>query len=330
MLSFHQVSSICFTLFIGCVTACQTGPRLRPRVEGWADRQAWLDAPIILVGSVTAVRGLSETPLQVSDWPADVALERVQVRPERFLRGREGGAEVVFYRYGLLRGQLPGDVPTDSFQVGERRIFFLVRENGVLRTRVDIVASSFRVFSGTHPGPKSESPLGMSRSIAEILVLPGASFDEDGYVKSLGVQTDRTIPLLVGFKGTAQLLRIVIAYPNKRLAAEACIALYTLSPFGDECAGTLLAEAKLPGTVRQKIEETVRTYGSRVALETERFKKRPVDWFTERVLAGTLLGFDGPAPKDDAQFLLDELKKHPDPSVRRNAELLLRDYLPKI
>lgn len=330
MLSSHQVSRICFALLMGCVIACRTGPHLKPTAEGWANRQAWLNAPVILVGSVTAVQGLNEARLQASEWPADVTLERIQVRPERFLRGREDGAEVVFYRYGLLRGQLPGDVPIDSFHVGERRVFFLVRESGVLRTRVDIVASSFQVFSGAHPGPPSENPQEMPRSIAEILVLPGTSLDEDGYVKALGVQTDRTVPLLVGFKGTTQLLRTVIAHPNKRLAAEACIALYRLSPFGDECAGVLLAEATLPDAVRQKIEETTRTYGSRVDLETERFRKTPVDWFTERFLAGTLLGFGGPAPKDDARFLLDELKKHADANVRRNAELLLRDYLPKV
>ena len=195
MLSPYHILRICFFLLLGCLSACRTGPHLKPTAEGWANREAWLNAPVILVGTVTAVHGLNEARLQASEWSADVTLERIHVRLERFLRGQEDGVDVFFYRYGLLRGQLPGNVPLDSFHVGERRIFFLVRENGVLRTAVDIVASSFQVFSGVHADPPIENPHHMPRSIAEILVLPGTSLDEHSYVNALGVQAIHTVPL---------------------------------------------------------------------------------------------------------------------------------------
>lgn len=311
---------------------CTAGPALPARLdwpsnEPWKKR--WVQAPIMVVGKAESVNNKGGSSIRRGGWSVEVRLHEINVEVENVIQGdvREGRIRV--YRYGHFDGYMPGQIPIDHILPGERRVFFLLPFGRDYRMIEDVVAGSFRVASGRHRQLSKDKPV--LQQIAEVLVLPGEGFDEEQYARDLDVQASSKVPALVGLRHTVLLLRELMSRGPKLVSAQACLSLYKLYPFGDSCIEGLLHDPGTPEPIRKNALETAKTYGGGKAKQLEQFKKQPVEWFNAWVDNERLMSYVAGTHKEDARFVLSELaERRDDPVVRRNARMLLQEYVPKI
>jgi hypothetical protein len=179
-------------------------------------------------------------------------------------------------------------------------------------------------FSGVHPHLAKHKPV--FEQIAEVLLFPGVDLDEDKYARYVAVQS--RVHAILGFRGTARILREVMNTGSKKVAAAACFSLYSLHPFGDPCLTRLLEDGGTDEVMRQESRQKLAQ--STKSANLDYFKSRPVDWLNSWVENEKGLAYVALTYKEDAQFLLSELVRSDDPVVQRNARMLLRDYMPKL
>lgn len=312
----------------GCTVAEAPAPRLEwPSNEPWKKR--WVQAPIIVVGKAASVNSKGGRSIQRGEWSINVRLHEISVEVENVIHGNVPEGRIRVYRYGHFNGHTPGNIPIDHIMPGERRVFFLLPFGRYYRMIEDVVAGSFPVASGRHRQLPKERPV--LEQIAEVLVLPGEAFDEDQYARSLDVQASSTVPALVGLRRTVLLLREVVSRGPKPVSAQACLSLYRLYPFGDNCIEALLHGPGTPVLLREKALDTAKSYGGGKAKELEQFKKNPAAWFNTWVDNEKLMSYVAFTHREDAEFILSEMaQRATDPVIQRNARMLLQDYVPKI
>lgn len=306
-----------------CVCGCSQAPQIDPSMRLWDDSIAWMESPTILLGTVVLGR-IVRTGVELKEpWPLRVELHELAVKPERYLRGDGPRDGVKIYRFSIESGHLPGSVPMAFINPGERRIFFLQKENGVLRTCVDVVSSSFVVMSGEHNVEVPSQPRNIKAEIAEILLSPGANFDEEQYVNNaLHGYAVGVVPRMIGRRGTIGLLRRIQALDNRRVSVEACMVSYILSWIGDNCASRLLGDASLPGVLRTRLEDAVSADGDRVRRELDLIRSNPEAWYREHSREGMYDPLDASLRFDDIRFFLEELEKLDDRAIALNVRKL--------
>lgn len=287
----------------------------------------WLRAPVIAVGTISSLTPKGSALAEGPGQPIQVRLFELTVDIENVIRGDVRVRNIRVYRYGHELGQLPGHIPVQPFFPGERRVFCLLPEGVDYREVEDIVAGSFVVASGAHPQRDREKK-SVLQQIAEVLLLPGVGFDEGHYARSIDVSTSSRVLPMVGYERTVGLLRNVMASTPATVAAEACLALYALHPFGDDCVQKLLHEASSPAAVRTKAMETVKLYGDGKRVELLTLKERPVIWFKSWLEKIQTTVYATATDKEDILFFLKEIAEGTrDPAVRRNARTLIEEHL---
>jgi hypothetical protein len=247
----------------------------------------------------------------------EVEWQEISIDVEHVVRGSKSQVPKRANRYAYISGYLPGHVLVDTPQLRERRIFFWVSEGMNVRFVEDLTGSSLPVGSGWHPHPPDGMPV--SKAIAWTLLTPGIGFDESVYSRYLSVQATSTVYALIGFRETVQLLRTVMESAPNVVAAEACLSLYILSPFGDSCIDALMNNARTP-EMQTKVTDAVSLYAKH--RRAEDFKRRPSEWVNEWRENERLTSSAG-LSQDDIDFLLDDvMRRSQDPALRRIARQL--------
>jgi len=326
----HQV--LAFALALSLAAGCSSVPALAPRLDlpgGTPEVKVWLDAPIIVVGQITSVASRGKNSIRRGDWSIDVLLHEILVDVENVVKGHIEKASVRVYRYGFFDGPIPGNLPVDDILPGERRVLFLIPYGNDFRIIEDVVAGSFPVASGRHP--QLAEGKSAAEQIARILVLPGEGFDEGDYVRTLDEQASGTVYFLVGLRRTVLLLRELMGQGPQAVSAQACSSLYQLQPFGDPCIDGLLQDSNTPEPMQTKALETVKLYGDGKRRQLEELRQQPAHWFSAWIEGQRPFSYVASSYQEDAQFILTEMaQRGDDPILRRNARMLLQDYVPKI
>lgn len=143
------------------------------------------DAPVILVGTIIRCKEIGRP--RSSKWDARLPMQlwRTTVRVENVLRGDPGSGNVNIYffmdpgpLYGPPRLGVIGKGGT--WHLGDREIFFLRRDGGVLRTVFDIWGGCVeQVLTGPHPGYKPRPGESVQQMIVDILLDQSQEIDNE-------------------------------------------------------------------------------------------------------------------------------------------------------
>jgi hypothetical protein len=130
-------------------------------------------APIVIVG-VLASDTLVLRPVPMhSDPQYLLQLRKLQVRVENVLKGDVTAGTVAVY-YFTFAGGFHGPQPLGMWRVGRRRVLWLRRDSGVLRTACDGWDGCTKgVYSGAHPHFPVDPQKPITYAVADILLTRG-------------------------------------------------------------------------------------------------------------------------------------------------------------
>ena len=210
-------------------------------------------------------------------------LHSVRCRIENALKGGLTEPEFRFFYFG--DGNYPDSKPYPAsksrFQAkpGSRYLFFLTRENGLLRSIGDVGDYSTLVLSGSHSDiPTKDVELGLL--ITELLLTPGPGADLPGMAARLS-EYSWTADLWGSRPVTVRLLRSLLS-GTEPLRSAACGVLQSRYRGQYDCLQTLAGDANISSELRQRLlaEEKVQNVQRQLVLEDLRDPARLAyeDW----------------------------------------------------
>jgi hypothetical protein len=146
--------------------------------------------PIIVVGKILSATDVGAS--HPSKWYPDdtIQLHRVRVKIENVLRGDVTGDIAVYYFASV--GPIGGPARLGMFNqagrwhIGDREMFFLRWDSGVLRTICDAYAACvISVFSGAHPEFRVAPGRPISHAIIDLLLTRGEGCNDDQMVRAI-------------------------------------------------------------------------------------------------------------------------------------------------
>ncbi len=164
-----------------CATACRQAPDLTDYFDPVHKRRQYQlkpgvvdSAPIVIVGKTLLFRPVGR-PTGAARLPGlELQLTELNVIVENVLRGSVTGSVATFYMY-LWSG---GEEHVSGFkyhpEVGERRVYFLKRDKGVLRSVGDVMECyTIRISSGSHEDSRMAPGILVSEAISVMLLSEG-------------------------------------------------------------------------------------------------------------------------------------------------------------
>lgn len=137
-------------------------------------------APIVVVGRVRSVPSIGGVRSAARLPEMKIELTRISIDVENVLTGEVSGSELEFYYFVFsARNHRDLGVPAYFPVLGERRVFFLKSEAGVIRSVGDVTNCTLRVASGSHIGFKRPANSSLGQTISLILLTPGEKCDAE-------------------------------------------------------------------------------------------------------------------------------------------------------
>jgi hypothetical protein len=218
----------------------QTGGLYRPDIRMYA--------PVVVVAYVNENR-VAKANIPAARYPKlALNLHVVRCRLENLLRGSLDGEEFSFYYFGDDKNENPLYRKTFSAEAGGRYVFFLSRENGLLRSIADVGDYSVEVLSGAHRMYISHADLGAL--IVGILLSPGEGVKPEEFTRSISTAAARVEHLGSSRLLEVRLLRNLLSQPNPvRFAACRQLSQAYNSQYG--CLSDLIRNEKEPSANRE-------------------------------------------------------------------------------
>jgi hypothetical protein len=150
-------------------------------------------APLVAVAVITSdtlVRG----PVH-SHWNANLLLQlrKVRVRVENVLRGKFDSDSMTIYYFAWYRWT-GGNRPLGGWKPGDRRIFWIREDSGVLRAACDGPDCTMPVYSGAHPHYKPDQSKPLGYALADIWFTRGAGTSDTEFVRQIDWGWPSTVP----------------------------------------------------------------------------------------------------------------------------------------
>lgn len=209
-------------------SGCAGGSAFRDEFRA-SDRDLALDvklrlsikAPLIVLGSVTDVNLIGQPTPSGSDRRIGVQLTRIKIKVEEAIKGDVPGGilELYYFVYAPQASEMDLGVPRYIPTVGQRRIYFLKRDNGRYRSVGDVLDYTVRVSSGKHPEDfcSNETP---GCCIAELLLIPQEGIDPGWFVVDM-VSAQYIAEVLCSHRKSQELLRNLVHHTDPRIAERA-------------------------------------------------------------------------------------------------------------
>ena len=236
------MGSYCLTtgIAVALLVGCSRSP-LRLNVLHLSKREAIARSTTILAGTVRSISIFGPTQ-QTSDGVLVRSWE-VQVAPLLVLKGDLPAQEVVFF----TNNYAPNVVQNGDFErlaSGDRRIFFLVREGGRLRSVSDLYRTSIPLVHQAAPlPPDSSAPI--AEQIGSVLLgePPGESpRDFARILPKVATEALRT----TGYGFVSSRLSQLSASGAPEVRTEACLTAYEQVFGGETCMERLEASSPSP------------------------------------------------------------------------------------
>jgi hypothetical protein len=225
---------VCAFLF----TACDRPPAISdypPFVDLPFDQV--IAVPVILVGRIVSYAKVGRPG--PSRWGTSdlMQLNRITVRVENVLQGDVSpGILPIYYFINLRRSTGPAMLGMDgmhgTWHIGDRELFFLQRDTGVLRTICDNYAHCvIPVLSGSHADVQFDASKPITKRIVDILLTRGEGCTDQDWIKAIEKDGDRAF--LFDREYTIKKLQLLSASEMPGVREQSCNVLATL---GQPCA----------------------------------------------------------------------------------------------
>jgi hypothetical protein len=204
------------------LASCHSSPNLQTRLTVPSSYHELIDgAPIVIVGKVIAVKVVGPEVRSRDEHRYPLRLRHVIVQVENTLKGTaDAGA---FYRYDWSPDHAMVG-PWGIVGPGERCVFSLVKEDGVLRSTMDLYPSHIEIRSGKHANYSPAAGQNARESIAELLLTPGDDVHPEAFAQSLLIASGRSIDL-VGGEVTSRLMKPPPTHKDPYLREQACLVM---------------------------------------------------------------------------------------------------------
>lgn len=185
----------CFVIVLAAAsTACERAPSLEYKT--YAQKLNPDDVPVIIVGQIIEHVDMGPPYPSRLDPRLTIQLRKVTVQVENVLRGDVRGKVVPVYYFnsnssGPVHMGMLGH--GGHWHVGDRIVWFLTWESGVLRTVLDTWAdSTVTVLTGPHPDYKSKPNESYADQVIDILLDAGQRCDTEQWALGVLASTNRS------------------------------------------------------------------------------------------------------------------------------------------
>ena len=209
----------------GLYLGCQQVPKLTDyRVtNGMTGYQAWVDSiPIVIVGTIS-VDVPVDRPVS-SYWNPEVLLElhRLTVHVGNTLRGNLQAGTILVY-YFKIASSYEGNPPLGSWLRGERNVFYIRRDAGVLRLACDLKNHcTFPIETGAHPDFRADPSQPLDAAFSELLLTKGIGVGDSDFAQAV----DRNAQFIAKQYAVPK-LRLLAANSDRDIHDTVCYALKT-------------------------------------------------------------------------------------------------------
>ena len=182
-----------FAVILLVGVGCGTSPRLVDYNVRADYMTEIFPAPLVVVAVI-----ISDTLVRApvpSHWNANLLLQlrKLRVRVENVLRGKSDSETMTIYYFGWYE-YTGGNRPLGDWRPGDRRVFWLREDSGVLRMACDGPDCTMPVYSGAHPyyKPDLQKPLGCA--LADIWFTRGEKTTDSDFVRQVDWGWPSTVP----------------------------------------------------------------------------------------------------------------------------------------
>ncbi len=208
------------------LVACNPGLWLVDRKPSVSDSPylQYDSAPVIVVGTILANSKVGQPRRASWDEHITVQLNRFTVHVENLLRGRlpDRNIPVYYFAYAGVLGGPAGLGMAGAggiLRIGDREIFFLRPDSGVLRTSCDFFRVCVTpVTSGEHPGFHFEQGKPVAESIVDLLLTRGKNCTDQQIKEAIW----KSRPDSFSFDYTVRKLQQMTATEVPAVREEAC------------------------------------------------------------------------------------------------------------
>ena len=189
------------------------------------ERNAVESAPIVVVGVLASDTLISRPVPMHSDPKYPLQLRKLTMRVENVLKGAPIPATIAVY-YFTWAGGFDGPRPLGFWTVGGRRILWLRRDSGVLRTACDgSDGCTETVWSGAHPHFMPDSQKPFEYALVDLHLTRGEGIvNESGFATEVFREEPDQIPGLQAY--AVQKQRHLALTEHGDVKSSACMALW--------------------------------------------------------------------------------------------------------
>jgi hypothetical protein len=218
------------TALLLVMSSCGRPPRLTDYDANADYLTEIFPAPVVVVAVIDS-DNLVRKPIPSRRTPGLLLqLRRVDMRVENVLRGSvpKGLTTIYYFAWNEFSG---GNIPLGAWKPGDRRIFWLRQDAGVLRTACDARDCTMPVYNGAHPQYEADQHKALGYALADIWFTRGQSATDADFAK----QVDWGYPSTVPEAYVVENMRRLAATESALVKAAACTQL---SYLGQPCAPT--------------------------------------------------------------------------------------------
>jgi hypothetical protein len=180
-------------------------------------------APIVIVGTIIS-DVLADRWTRINPVPPELGKLGVQV--ENVLRGDIKSKSISIYFF-ITTGGYDGPRPLGLWSLGDRHVFYVRPDSGVLRLACDIVDHcTIIVRSGAHPSYKSDPTIPVNEAVTDILLTRGEGVTDEQFITALKYGGPAPVDYIV------DKLNRIASSEDIRLRTAAC---KQLSYYGKPC-----------------------------------------------------------------------------------------------
>ena len=150
-------------------------------------------APLVVVAVIASDTLVRDPVSSHSDLGLLLQLRKVRVRVENVLRGKTSCGAMTIYYFGW-HDYTGGNRPLGAWKEGDRRIFWLREDSGVLRTACDARDCTMPVYSGAHPHYKADQQKPLGYALADIWFTRGEGATDADFVRQVDWGYPSTVP----------------------------------------------------------------------------------------------------------------------------------------
>ena len=306
----------------GCHDRCEPQDQYDPLEMAISSNRyhVFTAAPIVVIGMVTNTR-LVDGPRPARRQPQLlVQLTEVGIHIENILRGKIEPADTHFYFFGVSdQNSGYSGPPRYRVAVGERRIFFLTRDGGQLRSMGDVLDYTLLVTTGPHPELRLADKQPLGDLISEVLLSPNPGYDSVALQHALRQYCSVSDHFNSRCK-TVFLLRKLMDFGDPDLRVAACLYLAENYAGQYSCLLELRSNPGLSPEIRARVDQdwTARRRGN-AALKSA-LKHFPLQAFASIPFPDSMY-----AIRDELRLLLDD----PDPEIRAISCRVLKQHYPE-